>query len=399
MRAPIYLSIVLVACGTSSADPQRGVETRPAEARDQKPAFAGQTRAPIATSKVAFDTRVIAKRLDHPWSLAFLPDGKFLVTERAGKLSIIARDGAKQEVRGVPKVDARDQGGLFEVALDPKFDENGVVFLTYAEPRRGGNGTALARAKLVRGAAPHLEGIDVVWRMQPTLDSTKHFGGRIVFGTDGTMFVTTGERSILKGRHQAQKLDATLGKVIRINRDGSIPKDNPFVDREGALPEIYSYGHRNIQSAALNPETKQLWIVEHGARGGDEINVIAAGKDYGWPTITYGLEYSGEKIGRGITQRARMQQPIYYWDPVIAPSGMAFVTGPRFPAWRGNLLVGALAGKHVARLVLDGNRVVGEERLLECRARIRDVRVGPEGRIFVLTDEDDGELIELVPKR
>jgi aldose sugar dehydrogenase len=406
MRSIVPLLLVsslsaLVACGNKQPpggrDPGKPVETRPPNAPDQKPAFPGQTRAPFMTASVTFDVKVIAKGLDHPWSVALLPDGAFLVTERPGRLQIIARDGGKTQVSGAPDVDSRNQGGLLEVALDPEFATSQNVFLTYAEPRQGGNGTAVARARLVREPSPRLEGLQVIWRMTPTLESTLHFGSRIVFAAGGAMFVTTGERSILPGRKQAQLLDSAFGKVIRIQRDGQPLADNPFVGRQGALPEIWSYGHRNIQSAALHPETGQLWTVEHGARGGDEVNVPERGKDYGWPTITYGIEYSGEKIGGGITQAPGMEQPIYYWDPVIAPSGMAFYTGDRFPAWRGSLLVGALAGQHVARLTLDGTKIIGEERLVEGRARIRDVRVGPDGAVYLLTDEDDGELLELVP--
>jgi glucose/arabinose dehydrogenase len=403
MRALLMLGVSLVACGKPSAGPGRRVEgqpveTRSPEAKSQKPAFAGQTRAPFRSANVAFEPKVIASDLEHPWSVAFLPDGMFLITERPGRLLIVGRDGTRKQVAGVPKVDARDQGGLLEVALDPEFAQNATVFITYAEPREGGNGTALARAKLVREGELRLDDVKVIWRVMPTLDSTKHFGGRIVFSPDGTMFVTTGERSILEGRRQAQKLDSAFGKIVRLNRDGSVPKDNPFVGRDGVLPEIYSYGHRNVQAAALHPETNKLWIVDHGARGGDEVNIVEAGKDYGWPTITYGIEYTGGAIGEGITQRAGMEQPIYYWDPVIAPSGMAFYTGERFGAWKGSLFVGGLAGKHVAHLTLDGARVVGEERLLAERARIRDVRQGPDGGIYVLTDEEKGELIEFVPK-
>ena len=392
MRTAIALSLVLVGCGNKAATgPGRQVEgkpveTRPPNASDQKPAFAGQTRAPYRTTG-AFEARTVAKGLDHPWGLAFLDANTFLVTEKSGRLNILTRDGGKQVVTGTPEVDARDQGGLLDVVIDP--DDKTIIYLTYAEPREGGNGTAVAKARLVRGDQPRLEEMKVIWRMTPTLDSKMHFGSRIVFAKDGTMFVTTGERSILPGRMQAQKLDSAFGKVIRINRDGSVPNDNPFVGKQGVLPEIYSYGHRNIQAAALHPETGKLWEVEHGAKGGDEVNIVEPGKDYGWPTITYGIEYQGGPIGEGITQKEGMEQPIYYWDPVIAPSGMAF--------YQGSLLVGGLAGKHIARLYLDGNRVVGEERLLAERARFRDVRVGPDNQIYALTDEDDGELLQLVP--
>ncbi len=371
------------------------VETRPPNAPDQKPAFPGQTRAPKKTTNTRFETQVVASGLEHPWSLAFLPDGRMLVTERPGRMRIVSADGnVSKPLGGVPKVDARNQGGLLDVVLDPKFETNQRIYFSYSEPRQGGNGTAVARARL---DGDRLSDVEVIWRMTPTLDSTMHFGSRLVFARDGTLFITTGERSILAGRRQAQDLGSAFGKVIRIQPDGSVPKDNPFVDKAGALPEIWTYGHRNIQAAALNPETGTLWIVEHGARGGDEINVIEAGKNYGWPTITYGIEYSGEPIGEGLTQAPGMEQPIYYWDPVIAPSGMAFYTADLFPEWQGSLFVGGLAPKYVARLTLDGNRVVGEERLLEGHARFRDVRVGPDGALYLVTDEDDGEILKLVP--
>ena len=259
------------------------VETEPANAPDQKPAFEGQTRAPLKTAMVEFDVQTVAKGFEKPWALAFLPDGRMLVTEKPGRLRVVTADGKLSEIKGVPQVDARDQGGLLDVALDPQFASNQTIYLSYAEPRGKGNGTAVARAKL---ANDQLTGLKVIWRMKPDLDSKMHFGSRLVFSRDGTLFITTGERSILPGRMQAQKLNSSFGKVIRINPDGSIPKDNPFVGRKDAQPAIWSYGHRNIQAAALHPETGALWEVEHGARGGDEINVVEAGKDYGWPTIT-----------------------------------------------------------------------------------------------------------------
>ena len=376
------------------------LETQPPNAPSQRPAFAGQTRAPLATDRVAFDTVVVARGLEHPWALAFLPDGAMLVTERPGRLRIVGKDGAlSPPVAGLPAVDAREQGGLLDVVLDPAFADTQRVYWSYAEPGERGNTTAVARGRLVRDGAPRLADVEVIWRMKPALDSTKHFGSRLVFARDGTLFVATGERSIDEGRPHAQRLDGTLGKVVRIRPDGSVPDDNPFTGRAGAAPEIYSYGHRNIQAAALHPETGELWVVEHGTRGGDEINVVHPGKNYGWPVIAYGLEYTGGKIGEGRTQADGMEQPIYYWDPVLAPSGMAFYTGDRFPAWKGDLFVGGLAAKHVARLELDGTRVVGEERLLVDRARFRDVRVGPDGGLYLLTDAAEGELLELVPAR
>ncbi len=384
--------------GEGPKNPAHPVETQEANAPDQLPAFEGQTRAPYRTANVAFDTHVIASGLEHPWALAFLPDGEMLVTERPGRLRIVSKDGTlSPPVRGVPTVDARDQGGLLDVAVDPQFAENRTVWLTFSERESDVNGTALARATLERGTAPQLQNVKVIWRQTPKLDSTKHFGSRILFDKSGAILVALGERSIDEGRHQAQKLDGTLGKIIRVMPDGSIPDDNPFVGRDGVKPEIWSYGHRNIQAAAWSP-SGELWEIEHGARGGDEINVVEPGKDYGWPTISYGIEYKGDKIGEGITQKAGMEQPIYYWDPVIAPSGMTFYTGDKFPGWKGSLFVGALAAKHVARLTVDGRRIVGEERLLVDRARIRDVRQGLDGYLYVLTDEENGQLLRLAPK-
>jgi aldose sugar dehydrogenase len=397
------IAVVSAGCNRAASGPGRQVEGKPVETKapnapDQEPAFPGQTRAPFQRSGVAFDVQVVAKGLAHPWAVAFLPDRAMLVTERPGRLRIVSPDGKLAgPIAGLPRVDARGQGGLLDVALDPKFAENGLIYWSYAEPREGGNGTAVARGRLVRGEAPRVEDVQVIWRQQPTLDSTMHFGSRLVFARDGNLFVTTGERSILPGRRQAQQLDSALGKIIRIRPDGSIPEDNPFVGRQDALPEIWSYGHRNIQAAALHPETGELWVVDHGPRGGDEVNIAERGKDYGWPTITYGIEYGGGKIGEGITARAGMEQPLYYWDPVIAPSGMAFYDADLFPAWRGSLFVGGLAAKHVARLAIEERRVVGEERLLADRARFRDVRVGLEGALYLVTDEEDGELLRLVP--
>jgi glucose/arabinose dehydrogenase len=399
----IAVSTSLLGCAKKATGPGRQVEGKPVEtqapnASDQRPAFAGQTRAPYKAANVAFGTKTIASGLEHPWGMAFLPDGMMLVTEKPGRLRIVGADGKlSPAVGGVPKVDARGQGGLLDVALDPQFVTNQLVYVSYAEPRQGGNGTAVARGRLVREGEPRLEGVTVIWRMMPTLDSTKHFGSRLVFARDGTLFVATGERSIDEGRHQAQKLDSAFGKVIRINPDGSVPKDNPFVNTPGALPEIYSYGHRNIQSAALHPQTGKLWVVEHGARGGDEINIVEPGKNYGWPTISYGIEYKGDKIGAGITHKAGMEQPVYYWDPVIAPSGMAFYDAALIPEWRGSLFVGGLAGKHLSRLTLAGDRVGGEERLLPDRGRFRDVRVGPDGALYALTDAENGEVLRLAP--
>ncbi len=385
--------------GARTQVPGEPVEARPPNATSQRPASAVQTRAPFAPANVAFDVRVIASGLAHPWSVAFLPSGEKLVTERPGRMRIVAGDGALSEpVEGLPKVAARGQGGLLDVVLGPTFSADATIYFAYSEPRDGGNGTAVARARLMRDGSARLEDVRVIWRMTPTLDSSLHFGSRLVFARDGSLLITTGERSVTEGRHQAQRLDSAFGKIIRVNTDGAAPADNPFASQKGALPEIFSIGHRNMQGAALHPKTGELWVVDHGPRGGDEVNVVRSGRDYGWPTISYGTEYAGGAIGQGSTTKSGMEQPLYYWDPSIAPSGMAFYEADLFPAWKGSLFVGALAGQHVARLVLDGEKIVGEERLLEGRARVRDVRVGPDGALYLLTDDSNGQLLALVPK-
>ncbi|ATQ41909.1 PQQ-dependent sugar dehydrogenase [Caulobacter mirabilis] len=405
---PLVLSaLALAACGGETTTAQtaakpaaaastQALETRPANAASQTPAFAGQTRAPRVSADVAFDVITVAEGLDKPWGLAFLPDGAMLVTEKPGRLRIVGKDGKlSAPVAGLPAVYDFKQGGLLDVAVGP----DGLVYWSYAEKRDGGDGTAVARGKLVPGAAPKLENVQVIWRMTPTIEAGMHYGSRLVFAPDGKLFITTGERSIIPGRMQAQRLDGTFGKVVRVNPDGSIPADNPYVGQAGARPEIWSIGHRNLQSAAINPKTGQLWTVEHGPQGGDELNIPQAGKDYGWPTITYGQEYSGRPVGDGLTAKAGLEQPVYYWDPVIAPSGMAFYDANLFPAWKGSLFIGGLSEKKLVRLTLDGDRVVGEEWLLQdLGERLRDVRVGPDGAVYVLTDNAKGRILKLVPK-
>ena len=382
---------------------QGGVDPNPPNAPGQKPAFAGQNRVTENKSNVAFDVVTVAEKLENPWALTFLPDGKMLVTERPGRLRVVASDGKISEpVAGLPAVDARGQGGLLDVALDPGFAKNGLIYWSYAEPRDGGvNNTAVARGKLVDDAtAPRVENVEVIYHQAPTLNSRLHFGSRLVFGRDGTLFVTQGDRSITEGRMQSQKMDSLLGKIVRINADGTIPKDNPFVGKDGVRPEIWSIGHRNIQSATLHPATGALWEVEHGTRGGDELNLVQKGKDYGWPTIAYGIEYRGGAITGGITEQEGMEQPRYYWDPVIGPSGMVFYTGSMFPAWKGNLFIGGHQTRDLVRLVMEGDRVTGEERLLtDLKERIRDVRQGPEGAIYVVTDSAAARVLKLVPKK
>jgi glucose/arabinose dehydrogenase len=375
------------------------VDTGPPNVPEFKPAFPGQTRAPGVHTTTPFQVTEIASGFDRPWAIAFLPDRRMLVTEKpTGRLYIVTPEGKRSPpVAGLPKVDGRGQGGLLDVELGPDFASSRLVYWTYYEPRKGGNGLAVARARLVDGAQPRVEGLQIIFRMQPTMDSTLHAGGRLVFAPDGTLFVTLGERSILAGRVQARDLGSHLGKIVRINPDGSVPADNPFVSRPGARPEIWSSGHRNILAAALDSK-KRLWVTEMGPRGGDELNRPEAGKDYGWPTIGYGEEYSGERIHES-TQGPGMEQPVYYWDPVISPSGMTVYSGTLFPEWRGNFFIGGLSSEALVRLVVEGDRVVGEERLLtDMHARIREVVEGPDGALYLLTDAPNGTLLKLTPR-
>lgn len=339
-----------------------------------------------------FRLTVVASGLDHPWGLAFLPDGAMLVTERPGRLRVI-RNGALDPtpVSGVPEVAAVGQGGLLDVALHPRFRDNRLVYLSYAGKGRGGAGTEVARGRLSEG---RLEDLEILFAVRPKSRGGRHFGSRLVFGAQGYLYVTAGERG---DPDRAQDPGDAAGSVIRLTEDGGIPPDNPFVGRAGARPEIFSIGHRNPQGLARHPETGRIWEVEHGPRGGDEVNVIEAGVNYGWPVITYGMSYAGFPIGEG-SEKPGMAQPVTYWVPSISPSGMAFYTGAAFPAWRGNLFVGALSGELLVRLELDGERVVHEERLLEAFGeRIRDVRQGPDGFLYLLTDAPDGALLRLEP--
>lgn len=329
--------------------------------------------------------------LEHPWALAFLPDSAMLITERAGRLRAIRPDGSVSEpLAGVPEVLAEGQGGLLDLALAPDFASSRLVYLSYAEPGEGGASTAVARGRLRDDG---LEGTEVVFRQEPKVDGSMHFGGRLVFGPDGTLFVALGDRFKFD---PAQDLSDHLGTIVRIRPDGSVPDDNPFVDQEGARPEIWSYGHRNIQGAALEPETGELWIHEMGPRGGDELTLPEAGANYGWPLVSWGEHYGGEDIPDPPT-RPEFAGSIHQWTPVIAPSGMAFYTADRFPEWRGNLLIGGLVSRGLVRLTLDGPKVTGEERI-SLGARIRDVRQGPDGAVWVLTDESDGRLLRLTPQ-
>jgi aldose sugar dehydrogenase len=337
----------------------------------------------------------VASGLEHPWALAFLPDGRVLVTERPGRLRIVDTKGRLSEpLAGVPAVEAVGQGGLLDVAIDPNFAQNQLVYLSFSEPAGDGtSGTSVARGRLGTGA---LENVQVIYRQQPKVRSGGHYGSRLVFSRDGKLFVTQGDRQAAQFRPQAQQLSSGLGKIMRINPDGTIPSDNPFVGRDDARPEIWSYGHRNAQAAALQPETGQLWTVEHGAMGGDELNHPEKGKNYGWPVITYGRDYSGASIGEG-AQREGMEQPVYYWDPVIAPSGMAFYTGDRYPGWKGSAFVGSMGTGSLVRLMIENGRVTREERY-DIGSRVRDVQQGPDGLLYLVSDEDNGRLLRVVPK-
>ena len=402
---------------TASNSPCAPLETREANAPEQKPAFPGQTRICGVKSGVAFDVTVLAKGLERPWAVEPLPNGDFLITEKPGRLRIVSAKGevgppigglipvgiggvsAASAQGGLPPITAQGQGGLLDIALSPNFTRDRTIYWSFSEQREGGSGTTVARGVLTEDRR-NLEQVRVIFRAMPTYDNGLHFGSRLAFGPDGKLYITLGERfDKTTTRPQAQHLNSHLGKIIRINPDGSAPADNPFAKQSGALPEIWTLGHRNVQSSVFD-DRGRLWAIEHGAKGGDELNLIEKGKNYGWPLVTYGEEYSGEPITGAVTAREGFEQPVYYWDPVIAPSGMEFYTGDAFPAWRGSLFVGGLASQRLVRLVIKDNRVTGEEHLLADRGqRVRDVRQGPDGALYVVTDESNGELWKITPRR
>ncbi|MGE3622626.1 MAG: PQQ-dependent sugar dehydrogenase [Bdellovibrionales bacterium] len=336
----------------------------------------------------------VAKGLEHPWSLEFLPDGRMLVTERPGRMRIVSGDGKlSQPLSGVPEVYAEGQGGLLDVALDPQFEKNHIIYFSFAEEKGGAAGTAVAKAKLEKTG---LQDVQIIFRQQPKVKGKNHWGSRVVVDGKNMLFITLGER--FDYRDKAQDMSTHFGKVVRIHTDGSAPKDNPFAAQKDALPEIWSYGHRNIQGAAMNPATGELWTAEHGPRGGDEINIDRAGKNYGWPKASYGSHYSGEAIpdqhaGQGF------EEPVFHWNPSISPSGMMFYTGDRFPAWNGDLFVGALNGMALIRLDIENGKSAREERLLQkMEERIRDVKQGPDGLIYILTDNENGRILRVEPE-
>ncbi|MBL8259524.1 MAG: PQQ-dependent sugar dehydrogenase [Candidatus Competibacteraceae bacterium] len=348
----------------------------------------------IRSQEHAFRVVTVARGLEFPWSLAFLPDGRRLVTERPGRLRFLNADWAldPQPVQGLPEIAASGQGGLLDVVPHPRFAENELIYFSYSARGAGGIGTEVARGRLVDH---RLENVEVLFRQQPKSGGGRHFGSRLVFDRQGLLYITLGDRG---EQERAQKMDDLAGKIVRLHDDGRIPQDNPFVKRAGARPEIFSLGNRNVQGATLHPTTGELWTHEHGPQGGDEVNIIRAGRNYGWPTITYGVEYGiGTKIGEGV-RKPGMEQPLHIWVPSIAPSGLAIYRGDRFPRWRGDLFVGALRGQELVRLRFDGERQVQEERLLEgVLGRIRDVRAGPDGYLYLLTDSGDGVIARLEP--
>ncbi len=385
--------------GSSASASCEPLEKRAPAAPDQRPERTGQTRACAITSSAGLDVTVVAKGLQSPWAVEPLPGGDFLVTEKPGNLRIVSASGAiGQPIAGLPPLDARGQGGLLDVALSPAFASDRTIFWSFSEIRSGGNGTSIARGVLSPDRT-RLDDVRVIFRVLPAYEGTMHFGSRIAFGRDGMLYATFGERSDTPMRPYAQRLDSHLGKTIRIRPDGSIPADNPFVGQANAAGENWTLGHRNIQAAAFDAQGR-FWGIEHGPRGGDELNLIEKGKNYGWPLVGYGVEYSGKPIVGEVTARTGFEQPVYYWDPVIAPSGAQFYSGNAFPAWRGNLFVGALKEQRLVRLVIQNGRVTGEEHLLvDRKQRVRDVRQGPDGFLYVVTDQKNGELWRISPRR
>ena len=353
-----------------------------------KPAFAGQTRIAGINTKTAYAVKVLSKELKNPWGITNLPDGRFLITEKKGNLRIATTSGVISDpITGIPEVNSNGQGGLLGLTIDPAFSQNRIVYWVFSEKTPEGNLTAVAKGKLSANEK-EIENAIVIYRATPAFKSNLHYGGRIVFDKSGYLFVSTGERSDLESRPQAQQLNSALGKVLRITKDGKPAPGNPFAGNASARPEIYSYGHRNVQGLTINPTTGDLWEHEFGPRGGDELNRIQPGKNYGWATITYGIEYSGEKVGEGITQKPEMQQPVYYWDPVVSPSGMTFYTGNNMAEWKNNLFISCLSGQHIARLIIKNNKVTAEENLLGDEGqRFRDIIQGKDGALYTITDQ------------
>jgi glucose/arabinose dehydrogenase len=381
----------------NSTLPPLSVETKTPNA-DYKPAFAGQTRIMGVKTTTPYEYKVLTEDLDAPWGIRSLPDGRLLITEKKnGHLKIVKLTGEiSAPVKGLPEVNSGGQGGLLGLALDPAFEQNRMIYWAFSENVAGGTLTAVAKGKL-SGDETNIEGATVIYRATPAYDGRLHYGSRIVFDKNGNLFVSTGERSDIETRPQAQDLNSGLGKIIHITTDGKAVSGNPFEGQAGAKPEVYSYGHRNVQGLAFHPVTGDLWENEYGPRGGDELNLIRPGKNYGWPIITYGIEYRGDKIGDAIQQKEGLEQPVYYWDPVVSPSGMTFYSGNLMPEWENNLFISCLSGMHIVRLVIENNKVVGEERLLSDELqRFRDITQGKDGALYAVTDQ--GRLYRIAKK-
>ena len=393
----VAAAIMMASCGKQSeqADPGTDslevasppVETKEANTR-YEPAFDGQTRVGGVKTTTPYAVEVLDTTLIRPWGIAALPDGRFIITEKNGTMRIASATGSMgSPLKGIPEVNSDRQGGLLGICIDPSFDENRFVYWAFSEPLPQGNVTAVAKGKLSSDEKT-MEGVKVIYRATPAYKGTLHYGGRVLFSKEGHLYVSTGERSDLETRPQAQDLNSGLGKIIRITTDGKPVDGNPFAGKSGARPEIYSYGHRNVQGIAFHPETGDLWETEFGPRGGDELNRVEPGRNYGWPVITYGLEYSGKTIGDSIQQKAGMEQPVYYWDPVISPSGITFYDGDEIAEWKNNLFISALSGMHICRIVIENGKVAGEERLLEDeKQRFRDITQGNDGALYAITDQ------------
>ncbi|MEO9003981.1 MAG: PQQ-dependent sugar dehydrogenase [Ginsengibacter sp.] len=405
----IAISIVfaIASCNSSASKSSRknvsaDSSLPPVETKDAntayKPAFAGQTRIAGIKTSVPYEGKVLAEGLDRPWGITSLPDGRLLITEKAGTMRIASADGKLSEaVKVLPEVNSKGQGGLLGITLDPSFTSNRMIYWVFSEAQPDEkNLTSVAKGKLSVDEKS-IENPQVIYRATPAFKSTAHYGGRILFDRTGNIIFSTGERSILESRPEAQYLNSSLGKIIRITTEGKPAPGNPFEGNADARPELYSYGHRNVQGLAINPVTGDLWETEFGPRGGDEVNLIKPGKNYGWPIITYGIEYAGPKVGEGIQQKDGMEQPVYYYDPSISPSGITFYSSNAIPEWKNNLFISALSGMHIARLVIKNNKVVGEERLLsEESQRFRDITEGKDGALYAVTDQ--GRLYRLGKK-
>jgi glucose/arabinose dehydrogenase len=395
---PIGLGLVLFSCNPANSTAQNSDNSNTEKlppVETEKPntnypsAFEGQTRIAGVKTTTPYQVDKLASSLKNPWAIIPLPDGRLLITEKAGVMQIYDETGLKiKTIEGLPKVDDRGQGGLLDVALDPDFESNQMIYWSFSEPQADGKNLMAVAKGTLNEESGKVENVKVIFRATPAMNSNLHFGSRLVFDKDGYLFVSTGERSILEGRVQAQDLKSGLGKIFKMTKEGEPAPGNPFINQEGAIPQIYTYGHRNAQGLDIHPETGDLWETEFGPRGGDELNRIQAGKDYGWPSITYGIEYSGENIGSPpIQQKEGMEQPVYYWDPVLSPSGMTFYKGDAIPEWKNNLFIGGLSSQHIARIVIENNKVVGEERLLvDEKQRFRDIAY-TDGKLFAVTDQ------------